>query len=466
MSNPIRPHVHPKFLPRGQRIVRWALFVGTLLVGFWCALLLVRQFTWACIGSLSDSASRLTVPALIASALALIGVFVDISDYSKQFRAWIAKLIEKTRFPYFAAISAILALLMVYILWASVTPTKWSRFINEDFLGGERDAYHSASVTIDTQIKPIDASTADAMGECLSIFQLRARKNLTDSPDDEASLKSTLLRLEQTTAHDNIVEPLLLYSTAEGYSLLAQMTGNIAYYDTARVQYRRFLDRKDRTITSQWRRSGAQNIGNIYYYEGDYVLAIQTWSNLPENPSTDGNIAAALVQNGDFAQAIVWADKGLTHKEPEFAQLRASLTENKMIALMCQGKAGAAIDLFNSSEFAGRAAAVSIEGTVCLAYLLMGSEPKYKSELKAVDQPKTQEILECIWELRSGNYGRALLHAHNAFLPRSFGDADCLQELVNDLKQRGYFCIPEVHQLIQAAQANLPSSRPTKARNP
>lgn len=269
--------------------------------------------------------NHVKIPTVIILLSSIFFYFVDFYKFKSNIYSYISIFFEKKVRLLLSSIFLILLLVSSIFLNLNFTPAKWKGFIDIDFLSGAQNDYSKAESTID--LLEGNKSAQLIIKDCVKIFQIKKnvvvdRTNV--SLDEIRKIISGLVRVENNNPY---LRALMQFSVAEGMSILGLHDNSISYYHS-------FLKNKRKIKTDKWVESANLNIGNVYYYQGQYEKAINTWSRIKKTPSSLTNISVAYTMLKKHNKALDCINLGFEMMSPNqelFPNDFNNLVSNKIV---------------------------------------------------------------------------------------------------------------------------------------
>ncbi|WP_310452743.1 hypothetical protein [Sulfuritalea sp.] len=303
------------------RLTAWQL--ATLLAGagaLVCVLLLYRHQTdlalvevWDFLGSV-----QIGVPPLAALLATYTWAFLSgnkLADAPRDLLRWLRNVALQER-------HTMLAILVASAMLASITTWRLARVappayvaLTAQLLGGENDD-HEILAQRTKQIKERNPKFAARLELLRQVFAERRKWN-----NDEGRPNTTVPRLLiRAMENDNdpawAAHPLKWHGLGEAFSMFVQAAASSAgesnqLLDEMRAEslahYQRVIDTDDPRATPLMRASAENNLGNVYFYAGQFEAAVDQYRrSFGREPSIEAqaNRVAALVMLGRSGEAI------------------------------------------------------------------------------------------------------------------------------------------------------------------
>lgn len=303
-------------------------FAGAVLLMVECALL-YRYFTdaalepmWSFLASL-----KIAAPPVIVLAVSYLYAFVtgdSVADAPKSMWALLRDhaLQHKITMTLFVAI-AILFSTTVMVIYATKSPPSYERIVAQ-LLGGENDDQQIVAESI-KELREKNPEFSNELDIVRRVFEERRLWN-----HENKQVNATLPRIFIRSLEANISDkswrdhPLRWHAAAEAHAMLAQALASqhgISASTTAEKNrdeaidlYKKVIGSSSVLVTPLMRLSAEQNIGNTYYYAGNFKRALDTYTHLSEKAQSlgiDANRVAALVQLGRAPEAVEFGSRAM-----------------------------------------------------------------------------------------------------------------------------------------------------------
>lgn len=294
----------------------------------------------------------------------------------------------------------------------STPPPAYKRLVSA-ILAGEIDRSEEAIKMIKS-VSEKNPKFADQLSLVQRVFELRRQRNLEAKTIDLVSSRLLLRALKNSSDETWTSHPLRKHALAEAHLLLAEAvsgSGSLGegfgeldpskLFGEAIKLYSEVRDTSSARLgTKQLIASAQNNIGNAYYYQGKFQIALDEWEktfrNHPEhkNVGTLANMVAANIVLGKHDVAIRLGKESRNWAEENGKAIRdtahyASLLVNTGFAYVAKGETEASQPLF---EFA---ALVENDDNsrlnVVLSYAIVGRSKEAEKILRKISSPITHK---------------------------------------------------------------------------
>ena len=326
--------------------INLVLFLFSLLCMYGVIVLLTRLLTWRFLENPLVTFGIIGIPSFVTCVISFLALFYDFTEIQKKFKEIISIRINNNRFVGVLCVIAVCMLAASMLITYAATPLWWRIFIDDHFLNSEQDNFTSTLEILNDDIKKYSESSYNILNRALLIFRERFAYNHQAQRDIKYNeINSIITYLSRVEYENDFIRSFGLFAIAEGRSLTR-------VYDGAKKDYRRFLDMPSRTLTKKWRESAVLNFGNIYYYTGDYVGAINEWKSIIPRVSVYGNIADAYIQMKNYTEANRFTAMGLQAikgNEAEFKNIYYGLIQGEIISYLALYKVQKAVDAYEAA---------------------------------------------------------------------------------------------------------------------
>ena len=303
---------------------------------------------------------KLAWPPIIIAALSYVILMVTGKHFSEAGKAFIHYLrnsfFQSRRQMLLACVVGFVLCGAAVVVIRHVTPPSYDKVVR-GLLGGESDDYQLVTQSSE-KIRALNPGYGDMLRVVTDVFRARAKTNFAGMPAKARMFIRSLSAMDEWQGH-----PLHMHALAEAYSIAAQTaaapsafgaveSGVVSNFFAQSVElYTQVAESRSPLTTELLRFSAILNIGNQYYYQGQYERAVTQWRKANQSPNTSawGNIVAGLVKTKDFQSAIdeaegakEWAeDSGKALLEPSSY---SSIPANATMACWHVGRTMLALD--------------------------------------------------------------------------------------------------------------------------
>jgi tetratricopeptide (TPR) repeat protein len=313
---------------------------------------------------------------------------------------------------------AITITLFGWTLWfvQEIPPPSYVRLVAA-IMRGEADNFAEARATTNEVVK-VNPELGTQLSLAIEVFAERAGVNLKAAQNQAARARLLVASLSSDAPTPWLARSLRQHALAEAYSLLAsafrQIESNASIviefgswsseklFDEGLKRYQVVAASTDPLATPLMRASALNNIGNLYYYRGQFPQALEAYraANSADfgftNTGTWGNIVAILTVTGQYDQAVVEGEAGRSWAEATGNALKeasqyAGILVNTALARVARGDyAGAQNDLLLAD---GLQSDQNTTLNLALAHVLAGNLTAAKAALRTVVPPTDRNAI-------------------------------------------------------------------------
>ncbi len=308
-------------LDTGLALMQLTAFFGSIALVV-VAVLIYRHFTDDALVPMLDYmfSVKLAFPPILVLGATYLYAFATgepIAEAPKSMWSLLKNdLLQSRRFLLgFAAICVIASLGTAYLVTFDVPPAY--RKLVSVLLGGANDDNQLIKDTI-KKVRDSNPRLSDRLEAVVKVFDERRLWNSENKTPTTFLPRVFIRQLEGDPAEpDWENHPLRRMAYAEAHSMLAQALANLGSgasknaieqsRSRAVQEYEKVVSDRSSRTTELMRRSARQNIGNVYYYSGQFAKAIEVYAALTaqeRNAGTEANRVAALVYTGQIREAI------------------------------------------------------------------------------------------------------------------------------------------------------------------
>lgn len=325
------------------QIASIVLLIALIFIG----LLTYRHFTFDIFVPLLSylQSAKVSMPPLLILIVTIIVAIVSGGPVSKLKEKVLSFLrntfFQSMRHMCIFIVAALIVLGGMGYILTKTSPPEYANLVAK-ILGAENDKFQfiDEKLSLIAKVNPV---RAENISHVASVFKTREQINSNGGEIDNIAFSNLIRTLETNFENDPgwKVHPLRIHALAEAYSLKADSMKGQAdsepgspfssdkLFGHAEELYQQVAHDQSIWATDLLKASAANNIGNIYYYKGQYDVALQWWQkvNAPEfggpNLASWANVVAGYVltnrPDNAIREALVaekWAvDQSKAHSE-------------------------------------------------------------------------------------------------------------------------------------------------------